>query len=221
MGPALMMNKLAAFTLIEILVAVMLTGLLTTLALAPVVVTVNRVVDTQTEYSDFAALARTMNFIARDLNTAMRLAPNVITIVDHETISGLDDDALLIMCTAPAAQNLPSGTVVYKIADTGLLHNNSIQGLYRWLFPGKVPNVINTETLNIDDGQLVLPDVREFCAQIPRGQHDDNSLKNYSGQLPAAIYIKLVRGLTDDFSTTTYDNQQLNSHELENIIVFP
>ena len=43
-----MTTKLQAFTLIEILVAVMLTGILTTLALAPVVVTVRRVVDTQT-----------------------------------------------------------------------------------------------------------------------------------------------------------------------------
>ena len=77
MGREKMTTRHNAFTLMEILVAVMLTGILTTLALAPVVVTVRRVVDTQTEYTDFAALSRTMNFIARDLNSAMRIAPNV------------------------------------------------------------------------------------------------------------------------------------------------
>ena len=76
------------FTLIEILVAVMLTGLLAALALAPVATTVRRVVDTQAEYSDVAALSRTMNFIVRDLNSAMRLASNVITIKDHESLGG-------------------------------------------------------------------------------------------------------------------------------------
>ena len=77
------MTNRRAFTLIEILVAVMLTGLLTGLALAPVVVTVRRVVETQEEYTDIAALSRTVSFIARDLNAAMRLSPNVPTIRDH------------------------------------------------------------------------------------------------------------------------------------------
>ena len=57
------MSKKKAFTLIEVLVAVMLTGLLTVMALAPVAYTVRRVVETQNEYADFSALSRTMNFI--------------------------------------------------------------------------------------------------------------------------------------------------------------
>ena len=40
------------FTLIEILVVVLLAGMVTTLALAPVVFTVRRVVETQADYSD-------------------------------------------------------------------------------------------------------------------------------------------------------------------------
>ena len=69
-----MTSKEKAFTLVEVLVAVMLTGILTTLALAPVAYTVRRVVETQTEYSDLSALSRTMNFIIRDISSAMRLS---------------------------------------------------------------------------------------------------------------------------------------------------
>ncbi len=47
----MMQTRHKAFTLIEILIAVMLTGMLTTLALAPVVITVRRVVETQEEYN--------------------------------------------------------------------------------------------------------------------------------------------------------------------------
>ena len=216
-----MTTKQQAFTLIEILVAVMLTGILTTLALAPVVVTVRRVVDTQTEYTDFAALSRTMNFIARDLNSAMRMAPNVITISDHESLGGHDDDALLIMSTAPTAQNLPSGTLVYKVAEGGILHGNIIPGLYRWMFPGKVPNVIKLDTLNPEDGQLVLPNVSGFSVEIPTGSHEDDRRKTYSGALPAGIYIKLVRGERSAYTAPSFNDEQDKRNELESIIVFP
>ena len=217
-----MMTK--GFTLIEILVAVMLTGLLATLALAPVASTVRRVVDTQEEYSDVAALSRTMNFITRDLYSAMRLASNVITVKDHESLGGHDDDVLLIMSTAPTAQNLPSGTLVYKVNEGGMLHKNIIPGLYRWIFPGKLPNAVNTDSMEGEEGQLVLPGVSDFRVEIPMGTHEEDRRKSYSGQLPQGIYIKMRRG---DRNTTNYsissmnDDDELRNDEIESIIVFP
>ena len=212
-----MTNK--GFTLIEILVAVMLTGILTTLALAPVVVTVRRVVETQEEYTDIAALSRTMNFIARDLNSAMRLASNVITVIDHEAMGGHDDDVLMIMSTSPAAQNMPSGTLVYKIAEGGILHGDILPGLYRWIIPGKLPNTIKHDSLKGEDGQLVLPFVKEFCVEIPTGTNDDDRRKEYSGQLPVGIYIRIKRG--DRSSFTLSDSEESERDELESVIVFP
>lgn len=213
-----MTNK--GFTLVEILVAVMLTGILTTLALAPVVVTVRRVVETQQEYTDLAALSRTMNFITRDLNSAMRLAANVITVIDHEAMGGNDDDVLMIMSTSPAALGLPSGTLVYKIEEGGMLHGNILPGLYRWVFPGKAPNSIKYDTLKGEDGQLVLPFVNEFCVEIPAGTHEDDRRKEYSGPLPAGIYIRIRRG-----ERTTYEfagsDEEDERNELESVIVFP
>ena len=65
------------FTLIEILVVVLLAGMVTTLALAPVVFTVRRVVETQADYSDAGALERTLAFIGKDAAAALRLAPSL------------------------------------------------------------------------------------------------------------------------------------------------
>ena len=205
------------FTLIEILIAVMLTGMLTTLALAPVVITVRRVVETQEEYSDMSALSRTMSFIARDLSSAMRLSPNVIMIRDHEAIGGYADDVLMIMTTAPTNQNLPAGTIVYKLEEGGLMHN-VIPGLYRWILPGKMPNMIKTDSLRVEDSQLVLPGVNEFCVEVPTGSHEDDRRKDYSGQLPAGLYIKLARH--DENLQNSYSNEERHD-ELESIIVFP
>ena len=211
------------FTLVEILVAVMLTGILATTALAPVATTVRRVVETQEAYSDIAALSRTMNFITRDLSSAMRLASNVITVKDHESMGGHDDDVLLIMSTSPTAQNLPSGTLVYKVNEGGIMHKNIIPGLYRWIIPGKLPNAVNTETLEDEEGQLVLPGVSDFCVEIPAGAHEDDRRKTYSGPLPQGIYIKIRRGDRSEFmgTTSTFNDDEERNDEIESIIVFP
>ena len=216
-----------AFTLIEILVAVMLTGMLTTLALAPVAYTVRRVVDTQNEYADLSALSRTMNFIIRDLSSAMRLSSNVITVVDHEAMGGNPEDVLMIMSSSPTAQNLPSGTLVYKIEEGGIMHGNILPGLYRWIFPGQLPNTIKYDTLNGADGQLVLPGIDLFSVEIPDGSHEDDRRKEYSGQLPKGLYIKIGRNTKEAKSSsnlqTSMNNGQneKNFNELEAYIPLP
>ena len=216
-----MQTRHKAFTLIEILIAVMLTGLLTTLALAPVVITVRRVVETQEEYADLSALSRTLNFIQRDLSGAVRLSPNVLTIQDHESLNGNDDDVLMIMTTSPTVQNLPAGTVVYRIAEGGILHSDIIPGLYRWIFPGKLPNMIKTDTLDPEEAQLVLPDVNEFCVEVPTGSHKDDRKKDYMGQLPSGIYIKIARYTEEDTLNMTMTADERRADELESYIVFP
>lgn len=214
-----------AFTLIEILIAVMLTGMLTTFALAPVVVTVRRVVETQEEYSNVAALSRTINFIERDLASAMRMSSNVITIIDHESIGGYDDDILIVMSTSTTAQNLPSASLIYKVEEGGVMHNNVIPGLYRWVFPGRIPNTIKYNNLRGDDpeAQLVLPDVNDFCVEVPVSPNEDEWRKDYSGQLPQGLYIKIGRGSRELTAAVSLNNNEdeENLDELERIIVFP
>lgn len=202
-----------AFTLIEILVALMLTGLLSALALAPVVMTVRQITQLQDDYADSAALAKTADFIARDLNRAIRSASNVLTVIDRSALGDWDDDTLMIMSSAPNFQNLASGTVVYRIDDGGIMRT-SIPGLYRWIVPGKLPNEVKPDKLEAEDGQLVLPDVCEFCVEIPA--KNDNR-KDYSGPLPAGVYVKLVRGERKNFHTPGEKENQ----EYERFIALP
>ncbi len=214
------MTSKKAFTLIEVLVAVMLTGMLTTLALAPVAYTVRSVVETQNEYADFSALSRTLNFIIRDLSSAMRLSSNVLMIVDHEAMGGNDDDILMIMSTSPVAQNLPSGTLIYKIAEGGIMHGNVLPGLYRWIFPGQLPNTIKYDNLDPEDGQLVLPGIDEFRVEVPSGSHEDDREKEYSGALPKGLFIKLGRNTKKNSALTSNKNEK-NFNELETYIPLP
>ena len=120
-----------AFTLIEILVAVMLTGLLSSLALAPVVLTVRNVVDTQEQYADISALSRTMSFIGRDLFSAMRIAPTVLVIKDHEALGGNAEDVLIFLSTSPASQELWFTLSVKAAFFTGMLRPVYTDGYFR------------------------------------------------------------------------------------------
>ncbi len=212
-----MSRKRSAFTLIEILIAVMLTGLITTLALAPVMFTVRRVVDVQSQYTDISALSRTVSFIKRDISSAMRMAANVILIREHESLGGNDDDILVILTTAPVAQNLPAGSIVYKIEDD---RHDIIPGLYRWIFPGKLPEELDLETLNVEDAQLVLPGVKNFCVEVVGGSLKQDRRKEYRGALPSGIYMKISR--TDKNSlSVNYGTGEEVQDEIEEFIVLP
>ena len=207
-----------AFTLIEVLVSLMLIGMLSSLALAPVVITVRRTVEVQQDYTNKAALSRTMNFIARDLTGAMRLSPNAIAVVDHEALGGAADDILLVMSTTPAVQRQPSSTIVYRVDDGGIMHANVIPGLYRWVLPGQTPLTVDTDKLDIGTAQLVLPYVKDFSVEVPSASHEDENMKSYRGQLPAGLFIKLTRGeRTGTLSMSEEDERNV----LETIIVFP
>jgi len=192
------MTNRRAFTLIEILVSVMLTGLLASLALAPVASTVRRTVDAQKEYADISALSRVMSFIARDLSCAVRMSATVLKIEDKDALGGKDADILIFMSTSPSSQGMSPGSVIYALTEGGILHGDILPGLYRWILPGVEPSDVKTETLTPSDAQLVLPGVDEFSAEIPNGSHEEERRKEYIGQFPAGIYIKLGRGAEND-----------------------
>ncbi|MBQ3654426.1 MAG: type II secretion system protein [Synergistaceae bacterium] len=207
-----------AFTLIEVLVAVMLTGLLTTMALVPVVRAVREVAEVQASWGGRTALSRALDFIGRDLAGAVRLSPNVLTVRDHEALGGLADDVLLVMTSAPAMRRKSACTAAYKIVEGGMMNTSLVPGLYRWELPGRVPNTVNTDRLDPDDGALVLPFVREFSAEIPSGSSSrigGDTDKNYSGPMPNGLIVKIVRGeRTNSYNEGVYD-------ELERIFVIP
>ena len=97
----------------------------------------------------------------------------------------------------------------------GLLHGDILPGLYRWVFPGRSPSEIKTDNLNPEDAQLVLPGVDEFSAEIPTNDRADDNRKEYSGQFPAGISIRIGRNTKDS------NNDKDTFNRIEKIITFP
>ena len=194
------------FTLMEILVAMSLTGIVTALALAPVVVTVQRVVGIQNSTADTLALSRTTAFIGRDLAGAVRLTQTAVIVEDHQLLGDREDDTLIVMTTAPTRQQMAAGSVVYRIEQGSFMRAGTPAGLYRWLLPGKLPGEFDTKDLRGEDGQLILPGVTAFSVEVVEGK---DRTKEYKGALPVGMCVALTRGEKED------------EERLEDVLVFP
>ena len=180
------------FTLIEVMIAVMLTGMVTALALAPVVVTVRRVVELQQDYSDASALSRALAFIGRDAAAALRTAPVPVIVKDGRGLGGGDDDVLIVMSASPARQDVAAGSLVYRIERGSPMRQDLLPGLYRWVLSGKLPTEVDLDKLRGEEGQLVLPGVTDFRVEVP--VDGEERRKEYKGPLPAGLFIALTRG---------------------------
>ncbi|MDR1874184.1 MAG: prepilin-type N-terminal cleavage/methylation domain-containing protein [Synergistaceae bacterium] len=180
-----------AFTLIEILIAVALTGLVASLALAPVVYAVRQVTETETAYANEAALQRTAAFMAQDVAAGLRLASTVVRTVGHEQFGGAGhDDVLVVASSAPAKQNRPSGSVIYKIVPASFM-NDSIPGLYRWVLAGVLPGDVEIDKLEAKDAQLVTPYVTSLQLSV---FEPPEWVSDYEGAIPGGLRFGLSRG---------------------------
>ena len=180
------------FTLIEILLVVAIVGVIAAAAIAPLVYTVVRVVETEEQYNDEEALYRGLSLMIKDFSEIMRGAKGPLLRTIKKGRLGMDDDYSIIMASiAPARQNLPAGSVVYRVMRKTMF-TRLPEGLYRWMVPLVLPDDIDPELLDEEEAQLVLMGVTDMKAEvfIP----PDWSEEAYSGGLPVGIKISLTRG---------------------------
>jgi len=180
-----------AFTLIEVLVTVALTGLIAALAFAPVAYVVRQITETEATYSDETAMRRAAMFMAQDVSACLRLADTAIRLVAHKELGGADDDTLIVAGSAHAKQNLAAGSVVYRVVRRSFINERQVPGLYRWILPGVLPEDVVHDRLEAKDGQLIIPYVTEMSLSV---YDPPEWLSDYSGKLPAGMKFVLSRG---------------------------
>jgi hypothetical protein len=176
---------------VEVLLALALTGVIASLSLAPVIYAVRQVSETETAWADSVALQRTAVFMSQEVAAGLRLASIVVRLVGHEPFGGSGrEDTLIVASSAPVKQNQPSGSVVYKLVRESFM-SNAIPGLYRWLLPGKLPEDVEPDKLEADDGQLVIPRVTALGFSV---FEPPEWVSDYEGPIPKGMRFTLSRG---------------------------
>jgi len=184
----------SGLTLVELLVAVALMGMLAVGAIAPLVLVVRRITDTETLFGGEASLRIAASSVVECAKGNLALPPKktiALKIVRRDTLDGKADDTVVVWGTAAMRQGLPPGSTVYKVAREGIMKSKTLPiGLYRWFVASKTPDEINLETLPPDSGQLVLEGADGFSAEVWNANEWN---RTYAGEYPVGIRVTVAR----------------------------
>ncbi|HQA54998.1 MAG TPA: prepilin-type N-terminal cleavage/methylation domain-containing protein [Synergistaceae bacterium] len=193
------MRRHEGFTLIEILLAVGLTGIIAVASLVPLVFTVQSLETVQKGWGKDVKVMEAAERIFRDTRNFAQCGPfPVFRIVHKEGLTIREDDRLLIWSAAPVKENRAPGLVVYKIVSSSGL-NKYKPGLYRWELPGwrpadgsdkeTGPTALDTDNLRPEDGKMVLKDAEGLRLSVWSGESWSDE---YTGELPKAMRITIT-----------------------------
>lgn len=188
------------FTLIEILLAVGLAGIIAVAALAPLVFTVQSLETVQKGWGKNIKVMETAERIFSDTrNFARSSSFPVFRTVHKEGFTVREDDRLLVWSAAPVKENKAPGLIVYKIVSASGLNKHK-PGLYRWEIPGwrseakgsdedAGPTALDTDSLRPEDGKMVLKYAEGLKLSVWSGESWSDE---YTGDLPKAMRVTIT-----------------------------
>ncbi|MDR2137843.1 MAG: hypothetical protein LBO68_06095, partial [Synergistaceae bacterium] len=127
-----------------------------------------------------------------------------------------DEDTLIIASAAPAKQNLAAGSLVYRLVQRSVMNDEYVPGLYRWLLPGTLPEDVEYEKLEEEDGQLIAPYNTELNLSVLEPPDWSDS---YEGALPRGMKFSLSREPVGFQSGSQFDSQK--EERVEYVFGFP
>ena len=199
-------GKSAGFTLIEIMLAVALTGIIAAAALAPLLFTVKSLSEAQREWGRNTRDRFAADKIYRDVRSSIENPSfSPFKIIHKDGLSLQNDDRLLVWSASSAKEGMPVSLIVYKIVSAAALDSNK-SGLYRWVLKSvpsqyeenslsagavqraSAPIDIDTDTLKTEEGKLLLAGADGLSLSVWNGSE---WVGEYSCELPPAMRLQI------------------------------
>lgn len=181
-----------AFTLVEVLVAVGLMGIVAAVAIGPLVALVARLEAVQADYAGETALSNAARAIASDCRQILpQEGKFAFRSIRRDLVGNRRTDVLLFWTGAPLARKQPAATEAYSILEPGPFRESIKPGLYRWTLPGVTPEEIFADRLDPAAGTLLVKNADLFAIRVFDGKE---WVEDYSGPLPPGISIQIGRG---------------------------
>lgn len=204
------MDARRGFTLMEIMLAVGLIGIIAAAALAPLVFTVRSLEDAQTRWG---ASHNTSSAFDKLYSDVRRVIPNPsfssFKIV-HKSGPTADerDDRLVIWSTAPKYEGKGTGVVIYKVLRDEIADDTK-PGLYRWVYVNipsggvtsadfsamrnaMTPMEMDTDKLDPHSAKLLLADVTGLKFFVR--DKDEWAQQDYIGGIPEFLRTEIISG---------------------------
>lgn len=184
-------GKDIAFTLVEVLLAVGLMGLVASIAIGPLVALVGRLEAVQKDYAVETSLFATAGAIASDCRQLLPQGSGAsLRTIRKDLVGDRRTDVLIVWTGAPLKRDLPAATEVFAILEPGPFREKIRPGLYRWTLPGVSPDEVFPDRLDPGLGAMVARDVDRFALRVFDGKE---WVEDFSGPIPPGLSIEIGR----------------------------
>ncbi|MDR1481648.1 MAG: type II secretion system GspH family protein [Synergistaceae bacterium] len=188
-------SKKKAFTVVEILVVIAITGIIVMTGIVPLMKTVRSLDNAR---KSFAADSREIVAVDRMLTDVMGIArinmESPFRVMHDDRLEG-NADYLILWTSTPSYGFVPMGSVVYGVPETTVLSDAFETGLYRWVLSGdKQPVSITKDDLKQEEANMLIPGVTGVAFNVLGGSDWKN---DYSGALPRAFRVMFEYGSMD------------------------
>ncbi|MDR1650756.1 MAG: type II secretion system GspH family protein [Synergistaceae bacterium] len=182
----------AAFTLVEIMTALAIAGIIMTAGIAPLLYTVRIISLTRDAYTARNSEKFAINRIFSDAREILRLNMNVCLRIVPSGELGTDSDFLVVWTMTPSYAMRPMGSVVWGIPGMTLGNDALEGGLYRLVVSGDIPPAsVKPGELDFKEGTLVLRGARTIKFSALDGSEWKDE---YSGAGPPALRAAIDSG---------------------------
>ena len=173
------------FTLVEVLVAVALFGVIAAIAFAPMVAVVRRFEDVRLEEANEQRMEYFFRRLMNDLRSSpCEIAEEPAVVLKHrDMLGGAADDRLAFWTDRDGE----TGVRAFKLVQRGVGWTGE-QGLFRWVLPRETPDSVNWDMLNPEEGSLVFPEADSLRFGVLEFDQSEWS-EEYSGRRPRGISI--------------------------------
>lgn len=201
-------SKQRAFTLLEIIIVVGISGIIAVGALAPLSYTVRSLNFVQKQWHTQTSIERCVNRIFFEAKHTIPIydASSVRIECNEESMVDGKQGVLYMWCGSAAEVGESPYLVVYKYVGNDASAKNKT-GVYCWKIRDirgflsqhdnsyiiSNPNLVLSHMLKAEDGKLVLPNVKGIIFSVPSGT-STKWKSSYSGNLPSVLRIEILTG---------------------------
>jgi prepilin-type N-terminal cleavage/methylation domain-containing protein len=184
------MKSERGFTLVEVLIALAIGGVIIAVGVAPLMFTVRALARSMDDFARMNAERTAINRIFQDVREMNPLNIETPFRLLKPEIPGMDDgNCLAVWTSAQSYYDLPASSVVWGVSGESARGEETRPGLYRSVISDDTaPDSLDAAALNPEWGSLELPDVRSVSFAALNGEEWRGS---YEGAFPRALRVRL------------------------------